>query len=118
LVNPGAFIGFGGPFFRPPVVEAHDERLFASDGRSQWELLADACGIWLRRVGEAPARHLAAASRSDVSVGRGVIRWGKASLAVPHLADVSSFALGGSTLAMTIPTSHHIFLYSQRGQRA
>ena len=114
----GAFIGFGGLFFRPPLVEAHDERLLASDGRTQWELLADACGIWLRRVGEAPARHSAAASRSDVSVGRGVIRWGKLSLAVPHLAEASSFALGGSTLAVTISTSHHVFLYSQRGQRA
>lgn len=112
----GAFVGYGGPFFRPPVVEVYQQRLFASDGRSQWELLADAYGTWLRRIGDAPPKPAKAASRGDVSVDRhGTIRWGKLSLGVPHLGQANSFAHVGGTLAVTIPTSHHVFLYSQRG---
>jgi len=119
VATAGAFVGFGGLFFRPPVVESHDGRLFVSDGRSQWELLADACGAWFRRLGDAPAKRAPADTRGDLSIDRhGKIRWGKLSLEVPHLAHASSFAHSGATLAVTIPTSHHVFLFSSRGAPA
>lgn len=109
----GAFVGYGGEFFRPPLVSLDDQRLLVWDSKSQWELLADAYGVWLRRIGDAPAMRLAARGPSDVSIDRhGMVRWGKLSLKLPHLAQASSFACDGSTLAVTLPTSHHVFLFS------
>lgn len=110
----GSFIGFGGLFYRPPIVEAEGSRLFVSDGRWQWELLADRYGAWFRKLGQAPASHNK--SRARIAIDKdGTIRWGKQSLAVPQLAGASSFAEAGQTLAITIPTSHHVFLYALTG---
>jgi hypothetical protein len=107
----GAFTGFGGLFHRPPVVESEDSRLFVSDGRWQWELLADRYGAWFRKLGAAPAKHSKPATRVAIDQ-QGNIRWGKQSLAAPHLAGATSFAATEQTLAVTIPTSHHVFLFS------
>jgi hypothetical protein len=115
----GAFSGFGGVFFRPPLVSSDKNRLLVSDGRSQWELLADAYGAWFRRAGGAPAKRSKAPTHDNVSVDRhGTIRWGEQSLALAQLANPSSFAVSGPTLALTIPTSHHVFLFSNMGSPA
>jgi hypothetical protein len=114
----GAFSGFGGLFLRPPVVDAVDGRLLVSDGDSQWDLVADAYGAWLRRVGEAPAKRPKSQTAGAKIDDRGTIRWGKSSLAQPHLAGATSLAACGPTLAVTIPTSHHVFLFSNFGTPA
>ncbi len=115
----GAFTGFGGDFIRPPLVRFDGQRLLASDGRWQWELLADAYGVWLRRIGSAPVKHPKTANEPGIAIdARGIIRWGMLTLAQPHLAHASSFACSGQTLAITIPTSHHVFLYSSTGLSA
>jgi hypothetical protein len=114
----GAFSGFGGLFLRPPVVDGVDGRLLVNDGESQWELVADAYGAWLRRIGDAPKKRpksKAAAAKID---GGGTLRWGESSLAQPHLASATSLAECGLTLAVTIPTSHHVFLFSNLGTPA
>lgn len=115
----GAFVGFGGLFYRPPHVSAIDQRLLIDDGRSEWELLADAYGAWFRRLGDAPARPAKSVLPDDVGFdSRGVIRWGNRSLAQPHLADAASVAAAGKTLAVTVPTSHHVFLFTNLGLSA
>lgn len=113
----GAFVGFGGLFYRPPIVESEGSRLLVSDGRWQWELFADWYGAWFRKLGDAPTKHTKA--NSSITIDKqGTIRWGKQTLAVPHLAGASSYAAAGPTLAVTIPTSYHVFLFSTVGGQA
>jgi hypothetical protein len=112
----GAFSGFGGVFRRPPVVACAGERFLASDGGGEWQLFADAYGAWFRRVGEASARMGAASRHPDIKIDNsGTIHWGTFTLEQPHLARISSMGCDGTTLAVTIPTSHHVFLYSRTG---
>ena len=56
VATAGAFSGYGGVLHRPPLVRAEGSRLLVSDGRSQWEMLADAYGVWFRQTAEAPAK--------------------------------------------------------------
>ncbi|MBI3469606.1 MAG: hypothetical protein HY000_41935 [Planctomycetes bacterium] len=115
----GAFCGFAGAFRRPPVVSCQGERFLASDGSGEWQLFADAYGAWFRRVGAASAKTTAATRHPGINIeAGGTIHWGSVSLAQPHLARASSLACDGATLAVTIPTSHHVFLYSRRGGTA
>lgn len=108
----GAFTGLGGLFLRPPLVSSDGQQLLVTDGQSHWELIADAFGAWFRRE-NAPAKAKKPTSQAGIAVERGgLIRWGKQSLAQPHLAQATSFATCGQTLAVTIPTSHHVFLFS------
>jgi hypothetical protein len=104
-------------FRRPPLVESEGSRLFVSDGRWQWELLADRWGAWFRKLGDAPTSR----SKPPASVAidrQGTIRWATQSLTVPFLAGASSYAEIGQTLAVTIPTSHHVFLFGLTGGAA
>lgn len=118
VASVGAFIGFGGLFLRPPTVESVDNRLFVSDGRWQWELLADAYGAWFRKQGAAANTKTKPTTKNNIAIDRqGTIRWDKHTLKVPHLAHASSFAAGDQTLAVTIPTSHHVFLFSHASGR-
>jgi hypothetical protein len=115
----GAFTGFGGEFLRPPTVTCDGDVLLVSDGQQQWQILADTYGTWLRRLGAAPTKHAKAPSPRNVNVDKhGTIRWGNHSLAQPHLAQASNFACSEQTLAVTIPTSHHVFLYAPSGTDA
>jgi hypothetical protein len=116
VATAGAFSGLGGLFFKPPVVRAVDERLLVTDGKSEWELLADAYGTWFHRLSDSPDRRAKTALPTGVTVDDyGIIRWGKQTLAQPHLVPMTSIAVAGRTLAITIPTSHHVFLISNLG---
>jgi hypothetical protein len=106
----GAFTGFGGLFHRPPLAGSEGESLWVSDGEAHFELIADAYGIWFRRT----AKQMPT-GKTDAAIDReGILRWGKLSLRAPQLAGATSIAASGQTLAVTIPTSHHIFLFSNR----
>lgn len=115
----GAFRGFGGEFLRPPTVTLHQGRLFASDGQSAWQLLADAYGTWLQRFGHELPKAGGKPTPLDAAVAAdGTLRWGKASIRLPQLADATSFACDGATLAVTTPTSHHVYLFGMTGDTA
>lgn len=108
----GAFRGFGGEFVRPPTAILHGGRLFASDGQSAWQVLADAYGVWLHRIGHGLPGPSDGPARPDVAVeANGTVRWGQTAVRFPQLAAVTSFACDGSTLAVTTPTSHHVYLF-------
>jgi hypothetical protein len=109
----GGFRGFGGPCLRPPTVAVIDGALFASDGNASWELLADVFGTLWHPVPNTPAKSKA----SDVSKvaidSRGRVVWNGTHQEFGELAEASSFAWDGQTLAVTLPTSHHVFLVAR-----
>jgi hypothetical protein len=110
----GAFRGFGGPFLRPPTVRCQDQRWFVSDGASHWQMFADAYGTLFHRVGSPPdAVEVSSNPPVAAKVDRdGNVLLGKREARFPHLANSSSFACDGTTLGITIPTSHHVYLLS------
>jgi hypothetical protein len=108
----GAFRGFGGPFLRPPTVTYMHDHFLVSDGESTWMLLADLQGSTFQRIDDPPPKpnRIAAAIQSEPD---GTVRWGDAIATFEELAGFSSHATDGKTLAITIPTSHHVFLLTR-----
>lgn len=112
VAQAGAFRGFGGVFMRPPVVMARDGQLIVSDGLMQWKMLADAYGVWFQRVDSGPLAKVNIKGEASIDK-QGRLCWGAEKLAQPQLVKATSLAVAGGTLAVTIPTSHHVFLYSK-----
>lgn len=107
----GGFRGFGGPCLRPPSVTTRDEQLFVTDGELSWRLLADVFGTLWQRVPKAPTKSV---SPAKVAVDvRGRVSWDSHTANIPELAESSGFACDGTTLAVTLPTSHHVFLVAR-----
>jgi len=110
----GGFHGFGGPCLRPPAVTAHDGALFVTDGNEAWQLLADAFGTLWHRVPASKPKSRASAVGSKVAIDpSGRVAWDGTSQDFVELADASSFACDGQTMAVTLPTSHHVFLVAR-----
>lgn len=106
----GAFRGLGGEFLRPPTVRAVGTQLLVYEGESAWRLFADAYGAWLGRVAAPPPASLAAGPGDVRLAPDGTVRWGGTSKRFGELAGASSSASDGRTLAVALPTSHHLFL--------
>jgi hypothetical protein len=109
----GGFRGFGGPCLRPPTVTAADGGLFVSDGDATWQLLADLYGTLWQRVATLPASTAAGVTQKIAIDARGHIAWDPTAHDFAELADAGSFACDGQTLAVTLPTSHHVFLLAR-----
>ncbi len=109
----GGFRGFGGTFRRPPTVSTSDGRWYASDGEDAWRVHADRFGVGLRRVTAVPA--------GPGDVGPLVLKAGGvvtdtatgAALELPELADATSWASAGGTLAATTPWTHGILFVAR-----
>jgi hypothetical protein len=107
----GGFRGFGGPCLRPPTVAARDGHLFVTDGEGRWQLLADVFGTLWQPIAMSPE---AAAHADDVKIdARGRVTWAGAVRELGELAGSSSYACNGHTLAVTVPTSHLVFLVAR-----
>ncbi len=108
----GGFRGLGGEFLRPPLVAVNDGALYASDGTSCWLVMADAFGAIFHRVAmELPK------NRSDAAYSikaNGLVRGPTSSISLPLLGGASSSAATSTTLAVTLPMSHRVFLFSER----
>jgi hypothetical protein len=114
VAQAGAFRGFGGPFIRPPTVSNGASGIFASDGDGVWQLLADAYGTVFVR---ADPRSMSPSGSSDPTVARsGEVRWGAERVRIAGLAHALSFAGDDHTLAVTLPTSHHVFLLARAAE--
>jgi hypothetical protein len=110
----GGFRGFGGPCLRPPTVTENDGELFVADGNASWQLLADAFGTLWQPVPTPAAKSRVSGARSKAMLdSRGRVGWDGMSQEFAELADASSFACDGQTLAVTLPTSHHVFLVAR-----
>lgn len=109
----GGFRGFGGTFRRPPTVAAADGRWYATDGDDAWRVYADRFGVSIGRVAAMPDE--------PGDVGPLVLKAGGtvidtatgASLKLPGLADASSWASAGGTLAATTPWTHGILFVAR-----
>ena len=114
----GGFRGFGGTFRRPPTVSTSDGRWYASDGEDAWRVHADRFGVSLGRVLEMPAGPgdvgplvlKAGGIVSDTTTG--------AALELPELADATSWASAGGTLAATTPWTHGILFVARTAASA
>lgn len=109
----GGFRGFGGTFRRPPIVSTSDGRWYASDGEDSWRVHADRFGVHLGRIAAMPTGPSengplvlkAGGIVSDTSTG--------AVLELPELADVTSWASSGGTLAATTRWTHGILFVAR-----
>jgi hypothetical protein len=109
----GGFRGFGGSFRRPPTVSTSDGRWYATDGEDAWRVYADRFGVSLGRVASTPDGPgdvgplvlKAGGVVTDTSTG--------AALELPELADATSWASAGGTLAATTPWTHGILFVAR-----
>ncbi|MBF0500979.1 MAG: hypothetical protein HQM09_12650 [Candidatus Riflebacteria bacterium] len=106
----GGFRGFGGVFVSPPMVDAVDGAFVATDRETVRELSADRFGhSWRRPVPES-------LKRSDPQPTgpwkwkAGELKWEGLVGSFPELAERSSAAAIGSTMAVTLPHSHNVYL--------
>jgi hypothetical protein len=105
----GGFRGFGGPCLHPPTVTANGGALFVHDGDDCWQLLADAFGTLWHRTPSSSAK-VRDSNVSPASIdAQGKVTW-DGTHQIAELADASSYACDGQTLAVTLPTSYHVFL--------
>jgi hypothetical protein len=107
VATAGGFRGFGGPFATPPRVVAAAGRLFAHDGEACWSLHADAFGATFQRCGKDPPAATPAQAMVDAA---GFVFWRGLGGRVVALAGPSSLAATDTTLAVTLPHSHKVFL--------
>jgi hypothetical protein len=121
VATSGAFRGFGGPFYHVPTVRCHEQQLVVSDGKSDFHILADAFGTMFRRIGDCSSQSSDSKSKKS-SPGeqptidkRGLVRWQDQQVNIPHLANATSTAWDGTTLGVTISTSHHVYLVGRSG---
>lgn len=109
----GAFRGFGGTFRRPPTVCTAQGRWYAGDGEGAWRVFADRFGVSLRRVPGVPeSRDRPGALRLDAG-GRVTDTTTGAELDLPELADATSWASTGGTLAATTRWTHGILFVAR-----
>jgi hypothetical protein len=109
----GNFRGLGGEFRRPPHVAASQGQLLLTDGCDQWWLFADSFGAVMHRAGRVAAE---SKGRGAYGLGKdGVVKGPRSEAKMPWLARASSYAATESTLAVTLPHSHRVFLISEVG---
>jgi hypothetical protein len=106
----GAFRGFGGVFVRPPRVAFRDGCFYAFDGVSSWIVAADAFGATFHRDGQALPED--ASSKVYVIDAKGRARGRGFEQSFPELAGATSSAGSMTTLAVTLPCSHSVYLVS------
>lgn len=104
----GAFRGFGGTFRVPPKVYLRAGQLVAKDDEAAWILAADRFGATWHR---SSTDDLLAQSFPDATLKQsGEARIGRLRDRFPELERSSSEAFDGTTLAVTLPRSHRVWL--------
>jgi len=104
----GAFRGFGGLFLEPPLVWPADDDFVVRDGEGTWLLMADLFGATFHRA-DIKAPSLKTSSPFTINKA-GSVSFGKTSHAFPELANANSSAGNNTTLAVTTPLSHAVYL--------
>jgi hypothetical protein len=106
----GAFRGFGGQFLAPPTISVVDGQFVVSDGDTHWRLFADRFGATLHRT-VAPSRDKTKRKRHRFTLSpEGEVKHGSARVTFPELANCTTSAEDDTTLAVTTPLSHGVFL--------
>lgn len=111
----GAFRGFGGIFPVPPRVEARQGALFARAGGGCWRLYADCYGAVFHPADASLADEGPRRNREESAVDdAGAVRHRGLTARFSELAGPTSFASDGVTLAVTVATSHAVFLVARK----
>lgn len=104
LAQAGDFRGFGGSFQSPPRVTSENGAFFVADQTQTWRVFADVFGATLVR----------ATNASQLSQGAfaSVPQWNRVLETFPEAQNALSVAFDGQTIAVTIPTSHRVWLFA------
>jgi hypothetical protein len=112
----GGFVGFGGPFLKPPTIVKHGDMLVAFDEERAVRIVADRFG--LATAAFAATRDFApdAAGKSAARLdGRGNVAFQGLSLADPRLLEPVSWAAVGSTLVVSVKHSLRVLVIARLG---
>lgn len=109
----GAFRGFGGLFLEPPKVLIHRGQIYVSETKTFYKLVIDRFGHSLQRVGTIDAEKPSTVSSPQID-SKGILNWAGCEALPCNLRGLTSQAFDGTSLAVTISDSFHIFLYAKR----
>lgn len=116
----GGFVGFGGCFRRPPALQVAAGHILARDDRASFELHADVFGA---RIRPAPSLQAAADGGDVIRLdAEGRLTWsaqGELCEGVfPALAGASSVVACQGVAAVSLPSTHLVFVLGRREARA
>jgi len=106
----GAFRGFGGLFMAPPMVTCPGGQFLVSDGDDHWLLFADRFGSSLQRVTAPPTGQPQMVQPFFQLDLQGQLTRGGLRAQFGELERSQSSAANGTTLAVTTPLSHAVYL--------
>jgi hypothetical protein len=106
----GAFRGFGGLFMAPPMVTCPDGQFLVSDGDEHWLLFADRFGSSLQRVTTPPTGKPQMVQPFFQLDLQGQLTRGGLRAQFGELERSQSSAANATTLAVTTPLSHAVYL--------
>lgn len=117
----GGFVGFGGPFARPPRPAVVRDRVVCTDGDVTCELHADAFGARLVPAPWAHAEAVAAPVAATTAGARvtpdGRVQVGARAVVVVALVGASAVAAAQGMIAVTLADSHKVFVVGRPGRR-
>ena len=115
LKRVGSFIGFGGEFLTPPKVEILDNEFIVYDAKNFYVLFSDIFGSHLQRISEDTYLTLASektkpSATNFIFTKDGIVKHKTDELEYKPLANYSSYAANSTTLCITSPYSHNLFV--------
>jgi hypothetical protein len=110
----GGFRGFGGRFVRPPRLARAAGAILASDGEGTYRLHADVFGATLRPVAAPAVADADAGARARIAAD-GTVSVDGTEARLPALAGAASLAAAGTTLAVALAHSHHVYVVALPG---
>jgi len=115
----GGFVGFGGPFRRPPRACVVADRVVCTDFEATYELCADVYGSRLRAAAWAHEAACAGGASGGASLDpRGTLRWAGLELSHPELRGATSAAAARGLVGVTLASSHRVFVVGRWGKQA
>ncbi|MEO8700216.1 MAG: hypothetical protein ABI867_09235, partial [Kofleriaceae bacterium] len=103
VATAGGFVGFGGPFRKPPLPRVVAGRLVCTDGTATFELFADVFGTRFRPAPWAHAEAIASAGTGDAYI--------KTAIAVSsELRGAVAVAACSGMMAVVLRDSHQVFV--------
>ncbi|HKZ69824.1 MAG TPA: hypothetical protein VJ020_07080, partial [Anaerolineales bacterium] len=104
----GAFRGFGGLFIAPPVVFPSNDHFIVTDGEGAWLLTADIFGATFHRTTQPDTDSNTESPFTLTPTGE--VKTPNDKRHFPELAQSTSHAANATTLAVTVPYSHAVYL--------
>jgi hypothetical protein len=106
----GAFRGFGGLFISPPNIAYSDGQFLVYDTEQWWTMTADCFGATFHRLGQSLSGVKNESNPNARIDAQGKVEMNGHKASFHTLAEGTSFASDDTTLAVTVPLSHSIYL--------